>query len=167
MAPLPSATPTPETTKVGVVQDALAEHIKEAPDVAGTKAVVAVGWPGGNQPDELVMIEGEVEDWTQTWATSGQAGLAAVDETFTLTVLVYVRRGVAGTYTEVRNRVVELIAAVQHAVRTDHTLDGAAALVVVGGGKSGRWVEGVEAKGRSIAVEIPIACTTYLTPTAG
>lgn len=158
----------PITSRVGQVQDTFAEQLRARPGLQTLETEmqvkgpvpVDVGWPEGQLRAVHVWIDGAIDDWEEEWSTTGQAGPAAKDESFTLTVNIAVTLK-AKTYAPLRDVALAIASQVELQLHEDFQIGGTAKYASVVGGA---LVEGVLTDGtRQVLIERRVQVRTHLT----
>jgi hypothetical protein len=120
---------------------------------------ISVGAPPGGPQAEHVWIEGGVDDWAQTWETTGLAASAAREERYTVSVYVLILRA-GDDYKAPRDKCFAVAAALEEALRGDPALAGSGAFQAEL--SSGAFGEAIVDGARYVALEIRVAVLAYL-----
>jgi hypothetical protein len=78
---------------------------------------ITYGFPGFEGLEDISIVVGGTENWTQEYAAIGRQGSGAKAETFGLNVHILVRRGDGSESDEAENKAFELFEALQAIVR--------------------------------------------------
>lgn len=147
----------PLTTKAFAAQDALVTALKASQDLSAFE--IDYGVPAVRPTQLNIWVSEEVSDWQQDLATTG---LVNRDETFRLSVWIYVQRW-GSTAQEVRDEVTAAGAVVEQIVGSAPFLGGVVLYAQVAGGEYDGAFADAEGRARIGILKLSIACTAYLT----
>jgi hypothetical protein len=156
------------STRIPIVMDALADQLRQRPGLQQL-AVAGIAWKGPvpidvgfppQGPRALhIWIDGDVEEWEQSWANTGIAGIAPRDELFTLTVNHAVSL-MADTFVKVRDLAVVMADELASLLVDDFSIAGTAEMAQITGGTLS---EGVLSDGqRECLIEQKLRIRTYI-----
>lgn len=146
---------------------AILTAVKARLSAAGeTDVLVCVGTPMANDPTDIIQIASDVRRRVNPNAFVGSGGAGALEENYTIDVTVSCARQVATPQTDsiaLSNRVWELVAYVENAVRTDPSLGDVVVVAWPGQSTGGKPQTGTgTTPGRVVTVVVPIHCEAVI-----